>query len=131
VTTSTIPGGGAFHCTIKVDVTSSGNLGALKYAVDYTNASGEFDGTGFDVQCTSVSGPSGVFFDDDPNRSLSHSLIALNGFNTPVQAADCKFTAPDAAPVAGDFAVSVLDASDTQFEPVTAVVQISSITCTP
>ena len=118
------------QCGVTVRMTSTEKLGALKFELDYKNAAGEFAGSGLTVQCTStLTGSSYTFFDDDTNRLLRESIIALAGFTGPTDLATCTFATTAGDPVPQDFVITVTDASTLDLEPASPTVVISSISC--
>jgi hypothetical protein len=133
VTTTTLPDVDFdYDCTIRFRVTSSATIGSLRYVASYANANGGFVGSGLAVQCTNlVSGASRSFFDDETARALRESIIAVNGFNAPLDLATCTFETDDVALGASDFTVTVTEATTPALEPLAATVTISSVQCSP
>jgi hypothetical protein len=133
-TTTTIPGGGGgFNIEFSLD--DAVTLGALQFAVDYSGATGEFVGAADMVACTSPLSAGGAFVtfnDEDATTNLNFAAVALAGFTGPTIVANCEW-ASAAAPAPGDFAISVVDASDPALNPVVPlpVVSVTGVTALP
>jgi hypothetical protein len=133
-TTTTL---GNVTCQITFGVTNADSYGALSYDVDYSGAPGGFDGSGGSVSCTNLAGDFAAFNDcDTPGgcpplnfKELSTAIISAGGFATPANTSRCNFTG-SAVPVAGDFGITVTDATRPDFTPTTATVVVNDITCT-
>jgi hypothetical protein len=131
-TTSTVGGGGASY-TIVMEVVEAQSYGALQWNVDYSSAAGGFAGSADMVACTSPLSAAGAivtFNDDEAASTLRTGIISLSGFNGPATVASCTFDSTGGAPVAGDFAITTIDASDPSLMPIAPLptIQISSIT---
>jgi len=117
---------------IEISVTSSGTLGALQFDVDYSAIDGSFDGVADSVDCTSPLTAGGgliTFNDEDGSKRLRIGVISLSGFNTPVVAAECVFTANgDSFPAPAEFDVVVIDASAPDFTAVAATMAVTAAT---
>jgi hypothetical protein len=116
-----------------MDVVEALSYGALQFNVDYSSAAGGFAGAADSVDCTSPLSTSGAivtFNDDEAASTLRTGIISLSGFNGPATVASCTFDSTGGAPVAGDFAISTVDASDPGLSPISPLptIQISSIT---
>ncbi len=141
-TTTTIPivttTLGDIPCQITFGVTNADSYGALSYDVDYSSAPGTFDGTAGAVACTTLAGDFGAFNNcKTPGgcpplsfKELSTAIISAGGFATPANTSRCAFTG-SAVPVAGDFVITVTDATRPDFTPTTANVAVTDITCEP
>jgi len=105
------PVGGGSVYDVTFAVTGDGRIGALQFVVDYTGASGEFVGSGQDVACTANVDALAVYNDKDSVRTLKAGLVAVDGFAAPSDVVTCRFEAPDGAPTASDFSVTVEDAA--------------------
>ncbi len=118
-TTSTVVGGTLHDVTF--DMADAGTpVGALQFEVAYATAGGQFVGAADSVDCDSPLSASGAFVtfnDEDGSTTLNFAAVALAGFSGPTTVARCTFDAP-AAPSAGDFVVTVVDASDTALAPI-------------
>jgi cysteine-rich repeat protein len=109
------------ECTVQFSVTSATSLGALQFSVDYAAAGdvGDFAAGG----CTIV--PAGIS-DVDVDQStddLGIGWASTSAFNGPGVFATCAFIVPDDAstdPVAGDFPISINDASTASAPPAPA-----------
>jgi cysteine-rich repeat protein len=131
-TSTTLPAGFSLTCHVTMRVSSGETLGSLKYQINYAGAPGEFADTGLAVDCTSlITSGSSNFFDDDANKVLRQSIISLAGFTGPLGVARCDFSTNDAALAAGDFAITVTDATTPQLEIVTPSVVVDTIQCEP
>jgi cysteine-rich repeat protein len=122
------------QCTVQFTVTSATALGALQLGVDYAGAGdvGDFAVDG----CTIV--PSGLtdVSIDAPSDELGVGWANTTAFNGPALFASCAFVLPDSTdpdPVAGDFVVSVEDASnaDVPPTPVSPTIGVAVTGCTP
>jgi cysteine-rich repeat protein len=117
-------------CTLRFGVTNAVTLGSLTYDLVYANAEGELAGIGSDVQCTSlITGGLTSFFDNESTRRMRQSVIIDDGIATPTGVAECRFVTNDTGLVAGDFSFIVASATDTNFEPVTAAMSVTSLVC--
>jgi len=133
-TTTTGGGGNSLACAVTWGVSNDVTLGALQFDTSYTNAQGEFEGSADQVVCTDLTGSLASFNDVDAERRLSAGLISLGGIDAPRDVIRCNFNTPSGdttPPVAGDFAITVIDATDPSLNPVTATMAITDITCTP
>jgi hypothetical protein len=129
-TTTTLDQTFDYTCTLTFRVTTSELLGSLKYEVDYGTANGGFLGSALAVQCTNlVAGVSKSFFDDEANRKLRESVITVNGFQGPLSVATCSYETDDAGLAAGDFVLTVRDATTPDFQIVTPTMTVSSVSC--
>ena len=134
-TTTTGGGGGAITYDVVFAFVEAATIGALQYETDYNGAPGAFDGDGQTAQCTVIV-DLGLGFPAFNNQTGTGVLVAaitsVSGFTTTANTdiVTCKFTSPSGtAPVAGDFGITVVDASDPTTNPIApANVVISSIT---
>ncbi len=110
-------------------------VGSLQFDVDYSGAGGDFVGSGGGVECAKVAGFGALeAFNDDDAASIATLGFADNiGFGTPRSLAKCIFEKPaaDPAPVAGDFVITVVAATDTDrndvnVNPVITLVEVCS-----
>jgi hypothetical protein len=118
-TTTTTGGGPQF--TIGFVMAEAVNVGALQFAVDYAGAPGGFNGAADTVACTDQTGSLASFNDIEASSTLNAGFISLGGFSGPDKLlANCTFTQTGgSAPVPGDFAVTVTDATDPSLNPIT------------
>jgi len=119
-------------CVIDFELADAVTLGSLGYSVDYSDADGEFEGSGSAVTCLNlVTGAFATVNDDDGAREITTALIHLGGFSGPLPVSSCTFLPGAVDPVAGDFVVTVNDASDPSLSPVVPLptVQVASIDC--
>ena len=137
-TTTTTPGGtttttlgGPRVCVVTWAVTNAVSIGALQYDTDYSGAPGGFNGAADTVECDDLTGSLASFNDNETTQVLSAGLISIAGFNGARDIVTCNFTvdtgSPD--PVAGDFPITVVDATDPQLNPITVNMTISNIAC--
>ncbi|HYC00585.1 MAG TPA: hypothetical protein VEC57_15735 [Candidatus Limnocylindrales bacterium] len=111
--------------TIYFDLTqASAPLGALQFDVGYEGSPGEFVGSFGDVDCRSRVGNNRAYNDLESNDTLTIGFVSLEGLDAPLTLVRCRYRAPAQAPVAADFAVTIADASGTDFEPATATVTV-------
>lgn len=108
---------------------SSAGVGSLQWGTDYTNAPGEFSGSGAGVNCSNqVTGGFFVPNDDDANRKLTLGVIALSPFSAVSTLAHCTFVGdPSDPPVPADFPVTVEDATDVPGDPVSVGITVAVI----
>ncbi len=125
VTTTTVVLGETAIVVFRVD-SATGAIGALQLGINYTNAPGEFVGSGSSVDCTSkINGALFAPNDLDASRDLKLGIVALTGFSAPADAVECTFSStPGDSPVASDFTVTVEDATDGDGAPITAAVSV-------
>jgi hypothetical protein len=129
-TTSTLPADPT-ACTLEFSLTDAVTLGSLQWVVDYTNAPGEFGGSGSGVQCQNkVSTAFGSMQDSDGQRRVITALISLAGFSGPRLLTQCTFVA-DVRPEADDFVITVTDAADQNIQPLNPRpnIVLSGVTC--
>jgi len=134
VTTVTMPP------TTNYDVTLSmvepATVGALQFEVDYSQVPGEFVGLGQAADCTvlvnlGLGFP--AFNNQIPNDLLIGAITSVSGFPTTgdTDIVRCTFAATS-PPTAGQFQITVVDASDPSTAPISpATVEISSIALQP
>lgn len=95
-------------CDVVFSVSNATDLRAFQFTVDYSGvAAGAFVGNSV---CTLPAGLSDVLNDQDA-RSMSVGWASTDTFSGPGAFATCTFTTPGAAPVPGNFGVTVDDAS--------------------
>jgi len=119
-----------YTCQVTFGITSGELLGGATYQVDYPSALGTLLGSGTSVSCTNlVQGALSTFFDNDGARRLRHSVILPAGFQAPLPLARCAFATGDAALAASVFAMTLVDASDPNFQPLQPALAVTSIVC--
>lgn len=96
---------------IVVRITTSATLGSLQLKVNYQGAAGEIDGEGGTVDCQVLQRDVQAAFNDKPEKLLLASFVSLPGIKGPGSVARCGFS-PSANVAPEDFAVTVLDAKD-------------------
>jgi len=135
-------------CDIDFDLTNAVTLGALRFEVDYSGAPGGFQGSGAGIPsggtlaCSSPLQGTDAAFSDNDDGLLTAGFISNGGFTGPTTLATCVFevigpsqlttgggATTFAAPVAGDFAITVTDASTPQLDPAQATVVVGDISC--
>jgi len=100
-------------CELTLQVTSTAKITSLDWRLGYQSAPGEFAGSGGKVSCTNLRPGSLASFNDVENqRTVRGGIISLNGFDTPADIARCRFLPTSDAPVAADFTMSVIQATD-------------------
>lgn len=121
-TTTTLAGGATSILTFTLD--DAVNLGALQFDVGYANAAGNFIAGALGPDCTTNGGVGGfgAYNDNTASSVASVGLISLAGFTGPMDVATCRF---DGAPLAGDFTITVTDASDPLTNPVSPLPAVS------
>ena len=132
-TTTTVVGGSVWDIEFSLD--DAVTLGALQYAVDYSAAGGDFVDMADQVNCTSPLSAGGAFVtfnDEDATMTLNFAAVALAGFTGPTVVANCEFQSA-AMPVAGNFGINVIDASDPALNPVVPLpgVSVTNVTALP
>ena len=129
-TTSTLPADPT-ACTLEFSLADAVTLGSLQWEVDYTNAPGEFGGSGSGVQCQNkVTTAFGSMQDNEAQRRVITALISLAGFSGPRLLSQCTFVA-DVRPEVTDFVITVNDAADQNIQPLNPrpAIVLSGITC--
>jgi hypothetical protein len=132
-TTTTTAGGGGNLYNVAIDLADAVTAGALQFEVDYSAAGGQFTGSGASVSCTSPLSAGGAFvsFNDvDASTQLNFAAVAIAGFTGPTTVANCEFDAP-AAPNAGDFTITVVDASAPDLSPIVPFPSVTVSAITP
>jgi hypothetical protein len=132
-TSTTVPPNGDVECDVTFSTPTSATFGALQYETDYSASSGGFVDGGSQVECTSLLAPSVIatFNDVEFAETLNTGVVALFGFDGPTDIARCLWRG-SSVPVAGDFAITIVDASDDGLPPVSipgAAVNITEIDC--
>ncbi len=104
---------------------------SVGFDVDYSGVQGEFEGSGAGVTCEGLVGGAIVVFNDDDAvaRRLLVRLALIGGAAGPRDLARCRFGDFEAVPAAGEFALTVVDATDPDAEPLNPVpsVIVSSV----
>jgi hypothetical protein len=130
--TTTVTSGGNLY-NVAFDLTDAVTAGALQFEVNYSAAGGQFTGTGAAVACTSPLSAGGAFvsFNDvEASTQLNFAAVAIAGFTGPTTVANCEFDAP-AAPGAGDFTITVVDASAPDLSPIVPLPTVTVSAVTP
>jgi hypothetical protein len=122
-TVTTVPSGNSFDITF--NLVEAVTVGALQFSVNYSGAPGGFDGAADTVQCTDSTSSLASFNDNEATTTLTAGFINLGGFTGPRAVATCNFTSTGAAPVAGDFTVTVEDAAQPDLTPITPLPTIN------
>ena len=132
------PGEGETSCDGPFDVTfavdGDDELGALQFSVDYAGADGEFAGLSQDVSCEAgeVAIASLTSFNDmDENAQLNAGFVSLSGIEAPGQVLHCRFEADGRTPVAGDFQIFGIDASQPDLTPVAPAPAVTIVDISP
>jgi len=132
-TTTTMGPVGDVACVVTFSTPTNATFGALQYDTDYSASSGGFVGSAAMVECTGLTGGSEIvtFNDIEGTSTLATGVVALFGYDGPGPIAECNWLG-STVPVAGDFAITIVDASDSELPPAPipgAQVEISSIVC--
>lgn len=123
------PGRADAACSVIVEATTDVTLGAFQVDIDYGRAGGDFRGVATDVDCTDLAGADVISANDDDSASvLRIGWISLSGVDAPADMARCTFDS-SATPAVGDFELSVVDASDPTFSPVSASARLRLEDC--
>lgn len=131
-TTTTVAGPSHLECAVTWGLSNAVSIGALQFDTNYSAAGGQMEGTADQVICTKLVGDLVTFNDDDAAQNLSAAFVSLAGFSGPVDVMKCNFNTPNndlTPPVAGDFVVTIKDATDPNLQPVTADVAVNNINC--
>jgi hypothetical protein len=121
-------------CVFLLSMTDGAAVGNLDFTVDYNGLDGDLEGTGSNPVCRrALSGSAFVAFNDnDVTRKLLVSVIRLTNFSAPVPLVGCRVFYDTDVPVAGDFVITVTNASsggsDEQITPKPKV-KVTSIEC--
>lgn len=132
-TTTTTTGGGGNLYNVAFDLDDAVTAGALQFEVDYSATGGGFTGSGASVECSSPLSAGGAFvsFNDvEASSQLNFAAVAIAGFTGPTTVANCEFDGP-AAPAAGDFTITVVDASAPDLSPIVPLPTVSVSAVTP
>jgi hypothetical protein len=131
-TTTTTMVGTARNYNIKYSLTSrSGDMGvgALQFVTNYSGAPGEIQGSGATMACTAGAGIPGALFapnDVDATKMLTIGIVSFTGFAPVAELANCIFNGDSSdPPVAGDFPITIEDATDVGGTPITATVGVT------
>lgn len=133
VTTTTVPAGSDNYSVLFRLTSASANAGALQFHTVYTGAPGEFAGAAAAVNCTSlVSGALPAFNDIEETDTLNLGIISLSPIVAPIDLVRCTFNAnPGEVPTAADFPIVIDDATDPDGAPITATIEVTSVTVIP
>ncbi|MFN2428263.1 MAG: hypothetical protein ABR587_17645 [Candidatus Binatia bacterium] len=123
-TTTTLPPDG--HAVLFSIDTASAPLGSIMFTVDYTDTEGGFLGSAGAVSCSSkVANALFAANDRDADRELVIGFIFPEPpHGGPGDLVRCTFQA-DEAPMPGDFVVTINEATDSAFVPVTVTIGVS------
>lgn len=103
------------------------DIGSLQFQVDYSRASGDFEGVGAGVNCESFVVDAFLSFNDqDSSRNLTVELVSL-GFSTGSEIIRCRFLSPTDVIEPNDFRITVEDAGDVNVNPIEVEVFVSRI----
>ena len=129
-TTSTTFPGSPF-CWVRVSMTTNEALGSLQYDLDYAGANGEFEGSSNGVTCENLAVGTISSMADNDVGNVAVASISLSGFTGPADITRCAWLPYGADPVANDYTITVVDASDTSAQPVVPLpmLEISDISC--
>ena len=130
LTTTTTNGGSLAQYDVFFAIAEAATYGALQWQTNYAAAPGTFIGSGDQVDCALVPAAQtlNAFNDIEAESNLNVGIIALFGFTTTAgeEIVRCGFEGAS-MPVAGDFAITVQDSSDTGGQPLAATITIGSI----
>lgn len=112
-------------------VASANTVGSLQLSIEYAGASGEFVGSGENVDCHLIGKATSGFtaFNDIEARSTIYGgFVSVAGVGSG-EFVSCSFDADYAVPSGDDFYVSVLDATTPRVEPISPlpVMTVASI----
>jgi hypothetical protein len=110
---------------IRIGVFSTHTFGGLQIEVNYSQASGGFQGAGTDVSCSpSIPGTLNAYDDREDTSDLVLGVVAPEGgFESPIEAWTCIFENLSLQdPVESDFTLTVTDAVNPSGNPVVGVV---------
>jgi len=131
-TTTTTIGPSHLECAITWSATNTVTLGALQFDTNYSTAGGQMEGVGDAVVCSKLAGDLVTFNDNDAGKILSAAFVSLSGMVAPTDLMKCNFNTPTndlTAPVASDFVITIVDATDPDTNPVSATVVVTDINC--
>jgi len=124
VTTTTTGSVAKNYDIMFVLATASAPVSSLQFDVNYSTATGGFEGSGSAVKCTkqvltALFAPNDV----DATSTLTLGLVDLDGFSAPKDVAKCTFNG-DAGdpPVPGDFVITIVDSTNADGDPVSSTV---------
>jgi hypothetical protein len=94
-------------CIVSFELRNTGAFNSFDFEVDYSAASGDFEGTLGEVNCRDgVLGAFTAYRDEDSARRVSATLATLTQFHGPLVLVGCRFLVGASVPSAGDFVVS-------------------------
>lgn len=80
------------RCAVTFVASGTGSLGGVQFGVDYSDASGEFQGEGVDVDCSDALPSSFTVVDDvDASQRLNLAMISPGGLALPTDLWTCTF----------------------------------------
>ena len=106
-------------CTVTFRLTDAVNAASLQFEAAYTRSGTELVGSGSLVACTNLAPALPTFADQDSTSQglLSAVYVAPTGFSGPRDLVVCDMTT-DHQPSPADFAITVIDATDTAFHTI-------------
>ena len=115
------------HATLyEIDfkLTTNAAYEALQFRVGYSNASGDFVGTGDDVDCTVNTGMGALaaLNDEDANDLLKQAYMTTAAFQGPILVSTCVFDRASGTPLASQFVITIDDWSASHSQPPTVAV---------
>lgn len=119
-------------CELTLQVSSTATISSLDWRLDYQSAPGEFVGSAGKVACKNLRPGSMTSFNDiESQRSIRGGIVNLAGFETPADIARCRFLPISDEPLAADFTMSVIQATDPEGVPLDPLpkMKISQIAC--
>jgi cysteine-rich repeat protein len=103
------------RCAVTFAATGSGSLGGVQFGVDYSDASGEFQGEGIDVDCSDALPSSYTVVDDvDASQQLNLAMISPGGVALPTDLWTCTFVTSATALVKSNFQYVDVAATDVE-----------------
>jgi cysteine-rich repeat protein len=113
------------RCAVTFVASGTGSLGGVQFGVDYSDASGVFQGEGIDVDCSRSLPSSYTAVEDvDASERLNLALVSPSGLALPANLWTCTFVTSAAALVPSNF--HYLDVSATDVEAKAKTVNLSA-----
>jgi cysteine-rich repeat protein len=119
------------RCHISFHVSGATSIGGIQFAVDYSAAGGQFEGSGIAVSCRNTLATALTAADDrDADKELRLALVAVPDFPLPDDLWDCEFLTSATVLQLGSLVVKNIVATDQSLGTVPVVVAPVTEGCT-
>jgi cysteine-rich repeat protein len=103
------------RCAVTFVASGTGSLGGVQFGVDYSDASGKFQGNGTGVDCSDALPSSYTVLDDvDASQQLNLAMISPGGVALPADLWTCTYVTSSAALVKSNFHFVDIAATDVE-----------------